>query len=221
MAWKGRSDLDKLMRKANDRLRSLEKAGETRSTAYREALRLMKLAENDPGAERPRFSVKHFGTEKEMRTAMSKFMDMGTSTLGGLKKADISTAAKISSHTGLNIKPGDVKKIGNVWEAIRKNSSRYEAATDKARQYMIVKHRDRSPADMASILERLQRDGVSIDQWEKQFDRYSFLEEHSDLPENKLKAIIQRFHDAKIPTSEWESRYDEIASGIDDTPLYD
>lgn len=170
------------MRKANDRLRQLEKSGETRSTAYREALRQMRIAEGDPKAASPRFSPSHFGSEKEMKKALEKFMGSETSTVHGVKRADVKTAQKISKNTGTAVSPGDVKKISDIWQAIRKGSSRYEAATDKARQKIIVKHKDKNPDDVASVLDRLQRDNVSIDQWEKQFDRYSKLEEANPTP---------------------------------------
>ena len=177
MAWKGRSDLEKLMRKANDRLRSLERVGETRSTAYKEALRQMRIAEGSADAVRPRFSVSHFGTEKEMKLALEKFMRMETSTVRGVKSADVKTAEKISKHTNTKISSSDVKKIGKVWEAIRGRSGKYNAATDLARQKIIVKHMDKPAGEISDVIHRMESDGVKIDQWEKQFDRYSKLEQ--------------------------------------------
>ena len=173
MAWKGRSDLDKLMRKANDRLRALEKADETRSTAYREALRQMRIAEDDPNAPRPRFSVSHFGTEKEMRRALEKFMNMSTSTITGVKRQDVQTAEKISKHTGADVKASDVRKIGDIWQAVRGKSSKYDAAFDQTRQRIIAKHSNETAQTLKDIMEKMREDKIPLDQWELNFDRYS------------------------------------------------
>ena len=186
MAWKGRSDLEKLMRKANDRLRMLEKAGETRSTAYLEALRQMRIAEDDPTAARPRFSVSHFGTEKEMKQALDKFMDMGTSTVRGVRRQDVSTAAVIEKHTGEKIQPKEVKKIGDIWQAVRGKSSKYDAAFDQTRQKIIVKHRDKSPDTLKAVMEHMRQDKIPLDQWEASFDKYSKLEAAAEKPVDDL-----------------------------------
>lgn len=193
MAWKGRSDLEKEMRKANDRLRALEAHGYTEVPAYREALRLTRIASGDPNARIPRFRRSDYkGNEKELRRALKKFnapvIEIGpdgkkkgytTSTVSGVKKmiqkqikAYQQTADSREGTSGTKITEDEAKKIGNIWEGIRKSAPKYDASRDTEIQYLIEKglQNDRDQHQLTSLLEHLRESNIPSDDWEKAFD---------------------------------------------------
>ena len=194
MAWKGRSDLEKQMRKANDRLRTLEQAGETRSAAYREALRQMRLAEGDPNAARPRFSPERFGGDvTAMKKALKQFEKSATSTKRGIQAAAKKTQRTYESRHGVKLTSEQAKKVGEIWQAISKGRGKYRAAEDTARQDIIIKHLDEDPDDIARIFDMMEEEEIPMDEWEEFFDEeiaalhdeddWEDVDEDDDLPD--------------------------------------
>lgn len=192
MAWKGRSDLEKEMRKANDRLRSLESHGYTNVPAYKEALRQTRLASGDPSARVPRFRKSDFKNEADLRRALKKFnaptqvtgadgktKGYKTSTVKGVKEMiKQQTAAyqrSASGHdrtAGMTITEKEATAIGDVWEGIRKTSPKYDASRDTETQYLIERglQDDRDQNQLVNLLEQLRSSGIPIDDWEQAFD---------------------------------------------------
>lgn len=175
MAWKGRTDLEKEMRKANDRLRRLEASGNTGSQAYKEALRQMRLASGDPNQRVPRFRRSDYSTEADLRKAMKQFMGSKTSTVAGINKQWQKTAKTISErHEGVAPSSDVAKAIGNVWEGIRQGTFKYNQGTDTAIQETITEQiaKGRDPDGIAEVINELMKDKIPLDEWEKKFDVY-------------------------------------------------
>lgn len=171
MSWKGRSDLEKQMRRANDRLRALERSGETRSAAYQEALRQARLATGKANLDKPRFSVKDFGGDAaKMKKAMKTFAKSKTSTTRGIRAAVRKTINTIEQRHDTKLTKADAENIGKIWEAIRKGGGKYNASQDTTRQNIIVKHKDESPDVVADIFARIQEEEIPMDEWEEFFD---------------------------------------------------
>lgn len=193
MAWTGRTDLEKEMRKANDRLRSLEAHGYTEVPAYREALRLTRIASGDPNARIPRFRRSDYiGKEKELRRALKKFnapvTEIGpdgkkkgyyTSTVTGVNKmiqkqmkAYQQSAALHESTETLQITKDEAKMIGNIWQGIRKSSPKYDQSRDTEIQYLIEKgiQEGRNQDQISDLLAHLRESGIQLNDWEKAFD---------------------------------------------------
>lgn len=171
-AWKGRSDLEKEMRKANDRLRALEAHGETSVPAYKEAIRLMRNATGDPNERVPRFRRSDYKSEAELRKAIKKFTGAKTSTVRGVNTMVRKQQQAYSRSAGRPITRSEAKAIGNIWEGIRKSSAKYDSAKDTETQRLIERGLERGMDEdgIADILEDIRADGTPIDEWEEVFD---------------------------------------------------
>ena len=195
-AWKGRSDLEKEMRKANDRLRALEAHGETAVPAYKEAIRLMRNATGDPNERVPRFRRSDYKSEAELRKAIKKFTGTKTSTIPGVRKmatkaqttygrsATAFAQAKwqAAKDAGLPVGPepeqitltkSEAKTVGNIWEGIRKNNTKYDKAADLEVQKLVLKGaKSGASADVISdiILKIRNDENLQLNDWEEAFD---------------------------------------------------
>ena len=173
MAWQGRSDLEKQMRKANDRLRALEAHRDTSVPAYKEAMRLIRNATGNPTDRAPRFRRSDFNSEKELRKALKKFTDAKTSTVTGVNKMVKAQQAAYSKSAGRQISAAEAKAIGNIWEGIRKSHAKYEASSDEVTQKLIEKGLEKGYDEDAiiEVLNELRDESVPIDEWEDLFDQ--------------------------------------------------
>lgn len=173
MTWKGRSDLEKEMRKANDRIRALEAHRDTSVPAYKEAMRLIRNATGNPTDRAPRFRRSDFNSEKELRKALKKFTGAKTSTVTGVNKMVKAQQAAYTKSAGRQISAAEAKAIGNIWEGIRKSHAKYEASTDETSQKLIEKGLEKGYDEDAiiEVLNELRDEGVPIDEWEDLFDQ--------------------------------------------------
>lgn len=199
MAWAKRTDLEKEMRKANDRLRSLEAHKATSVPAYKEAVRLMRNATGDPTERVPRFRRSDYKSDAELRKALKRFLGTKTSTISGVNKMVKKQQASYSkTATEVNRQrweaagrpgpePGPVHitreeamNIGNAWEGIRKSSYKYNAATDRVTQELITRGISKGVDDdaLTEMLIELRNEGTPIDEWEEVFDQ--MLDEWND-----------------------------------------
>lgn len=199
MAWAGRTDLEKEMRKANDRLRSLEAHKATSVPAYKEAIRLMRNATGNPTERVPRFRRADYKSDAELRKALKRFLGTKTSTISGVNKMVKKQQASYSkTATEVNRqrweaagRPGpepapvritreEAMNVGNVWEGIRKSSYKYNAATDRVTQELITRGVSKGVDEdaLTEMLIELRNEGTPIDEWEEVFDQ--MLDEWND-----------------------------------------
>lgn len=194
-AWKGRSDLEKEMRRANDRLRALEAHGETAVPAYKEALRLMRNATGDPNERVPRFRRSDYTSEAELRRALKKFSGTKTSTIPGVRKMASKTASAYSKSATafaqakwqaekdagkpvgpepepITVTKSEAKTVGNIWEGIRKSYSKYDQSADQEVQKLVLKGaKSGVPEDVISdMIINIRASGKQLNEWEEAFD---------------------------------------------------
>lgn len=197
-----RSDLEKLMRKANDRLRALEKAGEISSPAYQSALRTMRLETGNAALERPRFTREAFRTpsgftkesQKQLTKVLKGFLGTSTSTVSGVHHMEEETRKTIEKKHGIQITKDEAKRIGRIWEAVRSGGSyRYDASADTETQRLIVKgvQSGMYNDEIAGLIRDLRDSEVPLDQWESMFDQFmeGLDQEDADIREYAGEAL--------------------------------
>lgn len=171
MAWEGRTDLQKMMRLANDRIRALEKQGLTSTPAYQEAVRTVRTLTGDASVTTPRFTSKGI-SEKKLTKEINKFLNLKTSTKRGVQSQVKKTIKTIEQRTGKKLTKADAGTIGNIWQGIRKSHGRYNAAVDQTAQEIILKGVEQGidqDAVADFVVDMLNND-IPLDQWETMFD---------------------------------------------------